>query len=401
MVSVIDEAPADDADADALLAAAADLVPLLSSNASRGDAERRLPEENLHALREAGLLRLMQPRRFDGFEVSFATKLALMRELGRGDGATAWVASLMTGNACFASMCGDDIQEDIWGADRDALVAAVISTEGSLDRVGAGFRLSGRWPYCSGALHAQWMMLGAEVSDRDLDEDRLGLVFVRASELTIEDTWHVAGMRGTGSNTVIAHDVSVPSHRFVPLSKLLSDEHAVNPHRSPLYRVPFAAAASTDLLGPHLGMACAARDLVLSCLEERGIAGTTYVTATDSPTTRAVIAEAAYHIDVAGMLAHSAVMQVDQAGIVGAVPSLLERARIKMHATRAVVHAREAVRRLVAVHGSRTFAEGQPLQRIWRDCETASHHASSNPAIADEAYGRALLGITETVTVMI
>lgn len=401
MVGVVARPIAGDVRAPELLAAAADLVPLLSMNAIRSEAERRVPEENIHALRDAGMFRLMQPVRHGGFEVSFRTKLAIMRELGRGDGATAWVTSLMSGAAWFAGMCGDDVQDEIWGKDRGALIAGVIATTGSLERVADGFRLSGRWTYCSGSWHAQWIFLGVTAMDEDRPDGQPGLAFVPASELTIEDTWHVVGMRGTGSNTVVAENVFVPSHRFVPISVLVSGEPPISPNRGPVYRVPFASAASTDFLGPQLGMARAAQDLVREGLGERGFSGTVYQRAADSTTIQIAMAEAAYHIDVAEMLAFGAVKEVDKAGSEGTVPSLLQRARIKMHTARAVLHAREAVRTLVTVQGAGTFAESHPLQRIWRDSETASRHASTNPAIGAEAYGRALLGITETVTAMI
>ena len=60
--------------------------------------------------------------------------------------------------------------------------------------------------------------------------------------------------------------------------------------------------------------------------------------------------------------------------------------------------ARDAIDVLMTSHGASSFADFNPLQRIWRDCETASRHAVVGPDIAAEVYGRALLGLEEGVT---
>ncbi|MCV7376944.1 acyl-CoA dehydrogenase family protein [Mycolicibacterium arabiense] len=381
-----------------LVAVASGLVPLLRGNAARIEADRRIPDEVIGALEDAGLFRLMQPMRHGGLEETFETKLAVMRELGRGDGATAWVASLMSGAAWFAGMCGDELQDEIWDADPHARIAGVTAPSGAVVPADGGYRLTGRWGYCSGIWHAQWLFLGAGAPR---GRDQPGLAVLPVAEVSIEDTWHVAGMRGTGSNTVVADDVFIPSHRFIPMSMLMSGRLAASSPRGAVYRVPFATAAPTDLVGPQLGLAAAAWELVRDGLDGKSITGTIYQRAVDATTTQVAMADAAQHIDLAETLAVGVVRAVDEAGATTTTPSPLERARLKMHTAEAIVHAREAVRILMTVQGSGSFAESNPLQRIWRDSEVASRHAVTNPAVAAEVYGRALLGIDEPITPMV
>ena len=171
-----------------LVARVAELVPLLRKNADQTERDRRIPEENITALREAGLFKLTQPKRFGGMEADFRTKLEVIRELGRGCGSTAWVASLMTGAAWFIGMCDDALQDDVWGADCDTRIAGVTAIAGSAESVRDGYRVSGRWRYRSGSLHAHWLFLGASIPDHNGNSGEPGLVVVPIADVDIEDT---------------------------------------------------------------------------------------------------------------------------------------------------------------------------------------------------------------------
>jgi len=384
-----------------LVATAAGLVPLLRRNAQKTEDDRRVAEENITAIADAGLFKIMQPRRFGGWEVDFRTKLEVIRELGRGCGSTAWTTSLLTGGIWFVGMFNEQMQKDVWGENPDARVAGVLGPLGAVESVDGGYRLSGRWPYCSGSLHAHWVFLGVPILGEDGQPVDQGVVLVPTAEVTIEDTWRVTGMRGTGSNAVVAQDVFVPGHRFLSLSTLLAGDHDSPYKDEALYRVPFVTAAMTDLIGPQLGLAQAALDLVMEKAGNRGIAYTEYRTQAEAPTVQLAVAKAASLIDTAELLAYRAAAEIDEAGRRKQLPGYLARARTRMNIAQAVTSAREAIRELVSVHGSSSFGEANPLQRIWRDSEVASRHAVCNPAISAQIYGRALLGFTEGITPLV
>jgi len=384
-----------------LVARAAELVPLLARNAQRTEQDRRVADENIAALIGAGLFRITQPKRFGGWEVDFRTKLEIVRELGRGCGSTAWVASLLTGGSWFLGMWNEQVQQDVWDADPEARVAGVVAPGGTAALVDGGYRVSGRWAYCSGSLHAQWLFLGVPILGADGTAVDHGSVLLPAGDVTIEDTWFVTGMRGSGSNTVVAREVFVPRHRFVSARGLLAGQTDTPFRDEALYRVPFAASAPTDLVGPQLGLARAALDLVLAKAPTRGIAHTEYTSQTEAPTVQLAVARAASLIEIAELLAYRSAADIDEAGRRGEFPDYPARARVRMDVAQAVVHARDAIRELVSTHGAASFAESNPLQRIWRDSEVASRHAVANPEISAQLYGRALLGLAEGANSMV
>src|ERR1700722_13537256 len=208
----------------ALTGHAASLVPTLAANAPQTEDKRRIADENIAALEATGLLRLTQPARFGGHEASFRTQLEVTRELARGCGSTAWVASHLNICAWFAGMWNEQAQQDVWAGSPDNRVAGVFAPTSTATVVRGGYVVSGRWSWCSGCLHAQWVLVGIPLTGTDNSAPDQGMVLIPLTELTIEDTWFAAGMKGTGSNTVVADEVFVPAHRYVSVSRLLAGE---------------------------------------------------------------------------------------------------------------------------------------------------------------------------------
>ncbi len=142
------------ADTATLLDRARHMRPLLQERAAETDALRRLPDEVVAALKEAGLCRLMVPRRLGGYETSIRTYMETIAELGRGCGSTAWVASLLNVCAWLAALFPERAQRDVWGSDPDAWIAGSLAPQGEATPVDGGWRVNGRWPWASGCLHA-------------------------------------------------------------------------------------------------------------------------------------------------------------------------------------------------------------------------------------------------------
>src|SRR5687768_15436768 len=139
-----------------LLAEAARIRRVLERNAEQADALRRLPDENVQALRQAGLCRLMVPKRFGGHQTSIRTYVEVIAEVGRGCGSTAWVASLINVCAWLTALFPERAQRDVWGPDPEAWAAGSLAPNGEAVTVDGGWRVTGRWPWASGCLHAQW-----------------------------------------------------------------------------------------------------------------------------------------------------------------------------------------------------------------------------------------------------
>ncbi|MFI9047004.1 acyl-CoA dehydrogenase family protein [Streptomyces sp. NPDC053427] len=384
-----------------LVERAATLRPLLAANADRTDRERMVPTENIDALAEAGLLSLMRPARYGGLQTDFRTLLDVGREVGRACGSTAWLTSLLNANAWFVGLFPAQAQDDVWAHIPDARVAGVVTPSGTAHVVEGGYRVSGRWAPASGCAHADWAVLGVERPDAEGTSDAVGIVLVPMTELTIEDTWFVTGMRGTASNSLVGEDLFVPAHRFHSVPDAVEGRYATPFTDEALYRAPFVPTAALVLTGPQLGLAAAAVDLLLAGAPRRGLTLTSYTVQAEAPTVQLAAANAASHADSAQLHAYRAAADIDEAARSGVLSAYDARARMRMDAGRAAVHAREAVRIVCSAQGASSFGESNPLQRIWRDIETGSRHAVLNPEVAAEIYGKSLFGIRGTVSEMV
>ena len=384
-----------------LVKRAAALRPLLDGNAERTDRERGVPAESIAALGENGLLSLMQPTRYGGLQTDFRTLLEVSSEVGRACGSTAWVTSLLNANAWFVGFFPAQAQDDVWAATPDARIAGVVTPSGTGRAVEGGFRVSGRWAPASGCAHADWAVLGITRPDAEDTPDAVGIVLAPMSELTVEDTWFVTGMRGTASNTLVGEDLFVPAHRFHSVPDAVQGRYATPFTDEALYRAPFVPVAALVLTGPQLGLAASAVDLLLEKAPRRGLTLTSYASQAEAPTIQLAAANAASLADSARLYAYRAAADIDQAALAGVFPGYDARARMRMDAGMAAVHAREAVRIVCSAQGASSFSESNPLQRIWRDIETGSRHAVLNPEVAAEIYGKSLFGIRDTVSALV
>lgn len=245
-------------------------------------------------------------------------------------------------------------------------------------------------------------MLGIPVTDADGEVVDQGLTLIPTSELTLEDTWFVAGMKSSASNCLVADDVFVPDHRLVSVpsaiegnypSEVLADE--------PLYRSAFVPVLSLVLVGPQLGMGQAALDLVREKGAKKPISYTFFESQSDSVAFQLQLARAAMMIDTARLHAYRAAADIDDAAEAGTYPDYAARARIRADVGWVADNVTGAIDILLSAHGAGSFADVNPLQRIWRDSATAARHAAVSSAISYEVYGKVLAGNDERVTPLV
>ena len=390
-----------DVSREVLIARAREIRPLLERHASQTDSLRRLPDDVVRGLRESGLCRLMVPKRHGGYQTSVRTYIEVMAEVGRGCASTAWVASLVNVCEWLAGLFPDRAQQDVWGANRDAWIAGSLAPNGIAIPVDGGWRVSGKWPWASGSMHSQWVACGIHMENERGEMTNLGLSLMPIADVTVEDTWFMVGMKGTGSNTIIAKDAFVPEHRFLPYPPAFQGQYRTEHVDEPVYRVALVPVTVLILAGSQLGAASAALEYVVAKSKTRGITHTTFQRQADSSGFQMLVAEAAMKIDTAYLHALRAADDLDRAADTRRHPDLTERARVRMDTALAAKYAREAVELLVQAHGTSSLADHNPLQRLWRDVHVASHHAITEWQVNLEVYGRALLGVEPNITHLI
>lgn len=373
-----------------LVARATDLIPLIREYAAQGSEARRVAPEVAKALDEAELFHLMVPKRYGGHGASLRTAIEAVAEVARGDGSTGWVAGLMTVGTAFASTFSAQCQDDVFGTNPRAKVCGVFSPGDRSERVEGGYRVSGRWPYGSGSFIADWASLTIT-----LETGEPGMALIPREAFTIEPTWFVAGMRGTGSDTIVVEDHFVPEYRVQRVTEMFASRFATPYTEERMNHMPFNAVAAGILIAPQIGLGRHALEVTREKLPTKPVAYTAYQQAKESPTHQLGVAKAATKLFLAEMLTERMCLDIDRAAVDRQLPSLETLARLRNDVGVVAELVREEIDLLLTANGAGSFADANVLSRIWRDAETASRHALVTTEIGREAYGRLLLGNDE------
>ncbi|AMY18267.1 oxidoreductase [Rhodococcus sp. NPDC003994] len=369
------------------------LLPDLRAGAAANEQARRLSDDTVAALRRAGAFRIAAPARFGGLETNLRTMLDVSSTIAEGDGGASWVTTLSNINHWALGLFDERAQAEVYADGPDVVISGVVSPTATARRVEGGYRVSGQWPYASASLHATWCTGGVVVLDEDDSVLDQGMALIPSSDYTVDDTWYVAGMRASGSNTVVADDVFVPEHRMLSMMGAFSGSYVAERTDSAFARSAFGPMLVMVLVGPQLGMGRAALDLVTTKAAEKSLAYTVFERQADSVAFQMMVAEAALKIDTAHLHAHRAADDVMRWAEAGVYPDLVSRARVRGDAAVALRSVTEALNILLDATGAGAFADVNALQRIWRDSNVGARHAVMLPRVSVETYGKALLGV--------
>jgi alkylation response protein AidB-like acyl-CoA dehydrogenase len=378
-----------------LVATAKSMQPYLLEMAPKHEIARRLDADVIQKLLAADMFKVAVPRRWGGLCLSAHGMAQVAVELAKGCPSTGWVYCISNSASWVASLAPDAVQEDVF-ADGVPIMCSAVNPPGTFTQVDGGYRVNGAFPYASGCFDSSWGMFALASKNAEGRFVPAGQFYAPMSDTTIKDTWFVAGLKGTGSNTVVFTDAFVPKHRVVPPAPPgqppgkkhvgePSDYFALLPH------------LRSVMLGVLVGMAEAALELVSGATSKRGIVYTTYMRQTDSHVVQREIGEAATMIHTARVLMDAANRLIDEAALAGRTITYLEQTRNKGETVFATDLLVKAVDKLMYVSGSSGFSENTPLQRYWRDLNVAARHAANVPSVGFEMYGRALMGVEPNI----
>ena len=376
-----------------IVARANGLRDLLWAGAADSDRNRRLNDTTVAALKDAGINRLFSPRRFGGYEADNLTMLEVTIALARGDASAAWVTGIGTAASYMVGLLPEQAQAEVWSDGPDTRMSAVLAPTARATPCNGGYEVTGRWGYMSGCLHAEW----AWISFPAPDLCGLAIAVVPLKDATIEDTWFTTGMRGTGSNTVVADRLFVPSHRVAPLQPTTEGRpvniESIRRERQSLYRSSFMGVFLLSLVGVVIGEVQAARDIVIEKAPSRGVTTSKYFKQSESVAFQLDLAEGSAKLDTAATLARELAIDVDGFAQRDEYPDDNQRAAHRLKCAWALKLAHEAMEILMSAHGTSAFTESNPLSRLWRNVSVAARHAGFSYRISEEVYGRVLLGL--------
>jgi 3-hydroxy-9,10-secoandrosta-1,3,5(10)-triene-9,17-dione monooxygenase len=371
------------------------LIPRLRDRAVRTEELRGLPPETECDLHDAGLFRIVQPKRVGGAELDYVALVDCAEMLGRADASVAWNLANLASHHWMLGMFDRRAQDIVWEKDPNTLIASsFIFPAGRAKKVDGGYRLRGSWPFSSGVASCEWNMLASVVSsDDEADGIEYRIFLVHRNDYRILDTWNAAGLRGTGSNDVEVRDAFVAEPLTVAVNDLaggVTPGSAVNPN--PLYALPVFSLFPFVLSGVALGNAQACLDDYIDVARHRA---STYnrTKLGDLQSTQIKIAEASAKIDAARRIMRSNCIEAMTEARRGYIPDMAAKTRSRRDGAYSVNICTEAVSLLFAASGARGLFTTGVLQRQFRDAHAVNSHLAFNFDAAGTNYGRVALGL--------
>jgi alkylation response protein AidB-like acyl-CoA dehydrogenase len=370
----------------------ADIVPILKANARLGEQNRRLADDVVEAMIDAGVLRMLVPTQYGGYESDMQTIVDVGIQLGRGDGSPAFCATAWWAQCWAVAHFPDSVQDEVF-ASPDVRICGTLVPNGKGELTKDGVVVSGEWGFNSGAWHSQWKVLSTFALNPAGEIEPIACI-VPMSDLEMIDDWDVAGLRGTGSVTLVAKDVFIPRARFQWMSEVARQMYGSDRNAdSPCYRGPIIGVLSNINTGKQVGLAQAARDAFLERIHHRTIQHTNYQTQADWPVTHLQVAEADLKIDEAEYHARRLASLVDHKNFSNEQYTLRERAYCRVAVGRVSQLCLDAVNIYNMANGASGIYSSMPIQRIQRDLQAISLHAVNMPVKNYELYGRVLSGL--------
>jgi alkylation response protein AidB-like acyl-CoA dehydrogenase len=363
------------------------IAPAFAARADATEQGRRIPAESVRDMLDLGLARILMPARFGGYDLDFDTWNDAVVEISKADASHGWCASLIVHHAHLIAQFPEEAQQAVWADGPDVAVAASFAPRAKAVRVPGGYRLTGdSSSYASGVDHCSWVMVGAMTQDGGAPE--WAFFMVPHGDYTVRDTWFTAGMRGTGSKTIVTDDVFVPETRMLRLADLRQGKGpGAALHPGLIFRTPFFFYAPLTFAAPMLGAAQGAYAHFREWTKPRKSVDGSAVA--EKITVQVQMARAAADLDAADLLLQRTT--VAHHGPESDWAQLL--ARSIRDFTRVSEMSVAAIDALMMLSGTAGFASSQPIQRAWRDIHFASTHIGVNPEANYGHFGRIEFGL--------
>jgi alkylation response protein AidB-like acyl-CoA dehydrogenase len=373
----------------AFVEAARKLQPMIRAAADEIEATRELPRALFEALADAGMFRLALPRSLDGAELDLPGYVQVIEELGKADASTAWIVNQGAIFATYAARMEPDVARLIWVDTPRSVVANTPAPTAQAVVVPGGYRVTGRQGFSTGCRHAAWLAPHAQVIENgrvrlDNGQPETRYLFVPVAEAELLDTWHVRGMRGTGTHHFAVQDV------FVPADRSVRSVTATLREPGPLYRVPRTLCFASGDAAVALGMA-------RTCLEtfhELAGAKTPRAMAAllrDQSMVQVQVGQAEAAVRSGRAFLMETVRDVWAAATQGAL-TLDHRAALRLATTHGIRLAAQAIDTVYNAAGATAVYEDQLLQRHFQDIHVITQHLQGRLAHY-ELVGRHVLGL--------
>jgi 3-hydroxy-9,10-secoandrosta-1,3,5(10)-triene-9,17-dione monooxygenase len=365
------------------------LIPILAQQAVIDEQQRRLSDETISRLKEVGVPRVMQPKRWGGYEMEPGVFAEIQMALGQGDLSTAWIAGVYAGHGYHVALFDERAQREVWSENEEALIASPYAPNGKAVPVAGGFKFSGRWQFSSGCTHSNWILLGG-VSSEDPNDARVFLL--PRKDYEIIDTWTVMGLEATGSHDIRVEDAFVPKYRTHKFRDgFLGRNPGNDVNAGPLYKVPHMQIFFRHLTSGSIGALQAMLDSFVAHSRQRvGRLGGQPTANHEAQMACARTASAIAEMRSTTQRNFATLMDYAQNN---KRPSLRERFLFRFQSAEANDRCVSCAKQLFNLAGGSALYDAMPLQRIYRNMIAARQHAGNQLGFSGAAFGAYMLGL--------
>ncbi|MDN3653801.1 acyl-CoA dehydrogenase family protein [Thalassotalea ponticola] len=380
-------------EAKALVEKAHALGPLLAANAHQADEDGKVCPEVIAAIDEAGLFRILQPKRWGGYEMDPRVFYRCQMALAQHCMSTAWMYGVIGVHFWQLSLFPEQAQQDVWAQNPATLIASTYMPVGKAEKVDGGYRLSGHWKFSTGVEHCQWLFLGGLLPNSDGSDGMQHTTFlVPVSEVTVKKNWDVLGLRGTGSHDIIVDDVFVPSHHTNSTNDHSDAACPGREHNSGwLYNIPFIQvfqrAVSSACIGALDGTINNFREYAASHVGAHG--GQT----AQDPNAQLAVSEAMMLSDQLKLVLYRNYEQVVQNALAGQEMPVEERLFQRAQSAYVAKSCAEKVNDIMRATAASGTYKSNPIERFFRDLNQARGHIANNADAYLRAHGAVMLGL--------
>src|SRR5499433_2655263 len=375
-----------------IVARARAMIPALAARSLEGRRQRRIPDATIADMQRAGFFRVLQPKRWGGYEMDLHTFYDVELALGEGDMSTAWIYGVSGVHPWFMALLEDRAAQEVWGEDPSVLICSSLMPAGKATAVDGGYRLSGRWRYASCCEHCDWALLGALVASGNGGAPEGRIFLLPRKDYASIDTWHVAGLQATGSWDIVVDDVFVPAYRSQSMLdnfRLVGPGQAVN--SSSLYRLPFGQifvrGISTAALGALQGMLNAFLQYGKSRVTRAG------GRSAENPFVQLLCAETAAAIDEMKAILHRNFRNLHAYAGRGETPPLAERLQYKFQSTAVTERCSLLAARIFKATGAAGLSDDLPFGGILADLMAGRQHISNQYEYVGSSWGGVMFGL--------
>lgn len=379
-----------------LVQAARELAPRLATRAQQTDENGVVPEESVKEIAEAGLFRVLQPKRWGGHELDPRVFYRVQMALAEGCMSTAWIYGVIGVHFWQLSLFPEQAQQDVLSEDSSTLIASTYMPVGKAEAVEGGYRLSGHWGYSSGCDHCEWIFLGGLLPKADGSGEMEHTTFLLPkSDFRIERNWDVHGLRGTGSHDIVVEDAFVPAHRTQRTNNH-SDAGCPGRETNPgwLYKIPFTQVFQRAVSSSCIG----ALDGAINEFRERAAAhvGKHGAKTAEDPNAQLAVADAMVATDQLKLVLFRNYARIVECAKTGDQMTVEERLLQRAQSSLVTKLTAECASELLRACAASGLYRANPIERVFRDIHQARGHIANNADAYLRAHGAVMLGLPNT-----